>query len=442
MRYQWRRKVLLFCLSFFISFLVAWPARAQQEEVPSPGKPLTLEQCTAMALKYHPSLRASQATIEASKARVEQTLANYYPQINLTGSYNTATSNFPSVQGGTGSYAWTFYDLYSAGLALNQNIYDFGRTANNVKINRENVKANEQDLTTTKQLVVLNLKQAYFGVLQTMRLIQVAEDTVKQMQDHLAQAQGFYQAGTRPKIDVTKAGVDLANAELALVQARNNYQVAQVTLNNALGLRQDLTFPIEDTLALKPAEIKREEILKAAYEQRPELLQLKAKQQAQEATIKLAQASYYPVLSGTVNYLHRGSELGDMYWDLSIGAILSIPLFSGFSSPNQVAEARANLRNLQAQEESLKLNIRLEADQAYLSLKLAYEQVAVTEKSQAQAQENFELATGRYQVGVGSPLEVTDAEVLLANARANNVTALYNYKVAEARIEKAMGTVR
>ena len=442
MKHQWRRRVLFFWLSLFIAILLTWPAWAQQEEVPSPGKPLTLEQCTAMALKYHPSLRASQAAIEASKFRVEQALSTYYPQANLTGSYNTATSNFPSVQGGTGSYTWTFFDLYSAGLALNQNIYDFGRTAHNVKINRENVKASEQDLTTTKQSVVLNLKQAYFGVLQALRLIQVADDTIKQMQDHLAQAQGFYQAGTRPKIDVTKAGVDLANAELALVQARNNYQVAQVTLNNALGLRQDLTFPIEDTLALKPTEITREEILKAAYEQRPELLQLKARQQAQEATIKLAQSSYYPVLSGTANYLYRGPEPGEMYWDLSIGAILSIPLFSGFSSPNQVAEARANLSNLQAQEESLKLNIRLEADQAYLSLKLAFEQVAVTEKSQAQAQENFELATGRYQVGVGSPLEVTDAEVLLANARANNVTALYNYKIAEARIEKAMGTVR
>ncbi len=446
MRHQWKRGVLFPWQSLFIFFLLAWPAWAQQVEIPSQGKPLTLEQCTAMALKYHPSLRANQATIEASKARVEQALANYYPQVNLTGSYNTATSNFASVStsipGAAGGHTWTFYDLYSAGLALNQNIYDFGRTANNVTINRENVRASEQDLTTTKQLVVLNLKQAYFGVLQTLRLIQVAEDTVKQMQDHLAQAEGFYQAGTRPKIDVTKAGVDLANAELALVQARNNYQVAQVTLNNALGLRQDLTFPVEDTLALTPMEISREEILKAAYEKRPELLQLKAKQQAQEATIKLAQSSYYPILSGTANYLYRGPEPGDMYWDLSLGAVLSIPLFSGFSSPNQVAEARANLRNLQAQEESLKLNIRLEADQAYLSLKLAYEQVAVTEKSQAQAQENFELATGRYQVGVGSPLEVTDAEVLLANARANNVTALYNYKVSEARIEKAMGSVR
>jgi len=87
----------------------------------------------------------------------------------------------------------------------------------------------------------------------------------------------------------------------------------------------------------------------------------------------------------------------------------------------------------------LQLNIRLEAEQAYLSLREAEERIRVTQKAVGQAQENFELANGRYQVGVGFPLEVTDAEVLLANARANNITALYNYKIAEARIEKAMG---
>jgi outer membrane protein TolC len=128
-----------------------------------------------------------------------------------------------------------------------------------------------------------------------------------------------------------------------------------------------------------------------------------------------------------------------MYWDLSVGAILTIPIFSGFSSPNQVAEARANLRNLQAQEEILRLNIRLEAEQAYLNQKQAIDSIAVAEKSVAQARENYDLAAGRYQVGVGSPLEITDAEVLLANARASYIQALYNLKVSEAKIEKAMG---
>jgi len=441
--HQWRKGGLGHFLSLFILFLLASPASAE-EELPPEGKPLTLEQCTGIALKYHPSLRANQATVEASKARVEQALANYYPQVNATGSYSTSTNNFTAVGGrvATTAYSWTFFDLYSAGLSLSQNIYDFGRTSNSVRINRENVKANEEDLNTTKQTVVLNVKQAYFGVLQTLRLIKVAEETVNQMKQHLERARGFYQAGTRPKIDVTKAEVDLANAELGLIRTKNNYQVARVNLNNAMGLREDLTFAIEDILDFKPVEITLEEILKSSYIQRPEMLQLKARQRSQEANIRLAQSSYYPTLSGAASYLYRGTDPGDLYWDWTVGATLSIPLFSGFSSPNQVAEARANLKNLQAQEENLKLNIRLEGEQAFLSLKEAEERIRVAEKGVAQAQENFELATGRYQVGVGQPLEVTDAEVLLANARANHIQALYDYKVAEARIEKAMGKVR
>jgi outer membrane protein len=440
MMQRWRRGVLIGWLGLFIFFLLACPVLAQ-EELPPPGKPLTLEQCTALALKYHPSLRANVATVDASKARVEQALANYYPQVNFTGSYNSSTNNFTAFGGSVVSsrYSWTFFELYSTGLSLNQNIYDFGRTSNSVKINRENVKASEEDLNTTKQTVVLNVRQAYYGVLQGLEISKVAEDTVNQSKQHLDQAQGFYQAGTRPKIDVTKAEVDLANAELALIVAKNNYQVARVTLNNAMGLRQDLKFAINESIDLKPKTFTLAEIFESAYSKRPEILQLKARQRSQDATVKLAQASYYPTLSGVANYLYRGTDLSPMYWDLSVGAILTIPIFSGFSSPNQVAEARANLRNLQAQEENLLLNIRLEAEQAYLNQKQAIDRIAVAEKAVRQAQENYDLATGRYQVGVGSPLEITDAEVSLANAKANYIQALYDMKVSEAKIEKAMG---
>jgi outer membrane protein TolC len=450
MMYPWRKGVLFSWLGLFLFFLLACPAFAQQEELPPQGKPLTLEQCTAMALKYHPSLSANQATIEASKARVEQALANYYPQVSYNTSYTNSTANLATTgvrtQGGTytqgGTSSWTFYDFFSTGPSLTMNLYDFGRTSNTVKINRENVKASEEDLTTAKQLVVLNVKQAYFGVLQTLRLIQVAEEVVKQDEQRLEQAQGFYQAGTRPKIDVTKAEVDRANSELNLIRAKNNYQVARVTLNNALGLRESLSFAIEDSMDIKPVPVTLEEILNLSYAQRPELLQLKARKRSLEATIKLAQASYYPSLSGNASYLYRGDHVDNLYWDFFVGATLNIPLFSGFSSPNQVAEARANLRNLQAQEENLKLNIRLEAEQAFLGLKEADERIRATEKAVGYARENFDLASGRYQVGVGFPLEVTDAEVALANAKANYIQALYDYKVGEARIEKAMGKIR
>jgi len=443
MMHRWREGVLFLWLSLLILFSPVFSAWAEVK-LPLAGEPLTLDQCTAIALKFHPSLRANLATIEASKARVEQALAAYYHQLNLSSSYSTFTSNFssPGVTVQPSGNRWTFYDVFSSGLSLNQNIYDFGRTSNSVRISRENAKASEEEIATTRQAVILNVKQAYFGVLQTQRLIRVSEETVKQSNLHLEQARGFFQAGTRPKIDVTKAEVDLANAELGLIRAKNNYQVARINLNNAMGLRETLNFAVEDILDFKPREFILERILESAYAQRPEILQLQARQRSMEATIKLAQSTYYPTLSGTAAYLYRGTDFNNLYWDWSLGATFTIPLFSGFSTPNQVAESRANLKNLQAQEESLKLNIRLEAEQAYLGLKEADERIRVTEKSLSQAQENYDLASGRYQVGVGYPLELTDAEVLLANARANHIQALYDYKVAEARIEKAMGLLK
>jgi outer membrane protein len=444
MRYSWRKGYSCAWLGWVLFFFLAWPAWGEEQFLPQPGNPLSLEQCLAIALKYHPTLRVSLATVEASKARIEQALANYYPQVNFNTAYSSSTYNVfgagPFLVGKT--YNWTFYDFFTVGPTLTQTIYDFGRTPNTVKINRENTKANEQDFITTKQTIVLNVKQAYFVLIQFHRLVKVAEDTVRQIQEHLNQARAFLRAGTVPEIDVTQAEVDLANAELAQIRARNGVQVAQITLNNAMGLRQDLSFPIEDTLEFKKSEITLQEILQAAYEQRPEILQLKARQLSQEATVKVAQASYYPLLSGNASYLYRGIHVNDLYWDMTIGATLTVPIFSGFSSPNQVAEARAILKNLQAQEETTRQNIRLEAEQAYLSLKEAEESVRVSGKALAQAEKKYGLATGRYRVGVGSPLEVTDAEVSLANARVNSIQSLAGYKIAEARIEKAMGSVR
>jgi len=446
MMYSWRKGILWQWLACVILFLLISPASAEEEMLPPPGKPLNLEQVLAIALKIHPSLQSSQAAIEASRARVEQALAAYYPQINFNASYNASTFNFVAIPGVSVrplTYNWTFLDIFSVGPTLTQTIYDFGRTRNNAQINRENSRASEQDLVTAKQTVVLNVKLAYLGRIQAQRIVVVAEDTVKQVQEHLDQAKGFYQAGTRPKIDVTKAEVDLATAELALIQARNSLQVARATLNNAMGLRESMIFPIEDTLEFQKKEITLQEILQTAYEQRPEILQLKARQLSQEATIKLAQSSYYPILSGNASYLWRRLHIDlDMTWDVIIGATLTVPIFSGFSSPNQVAEAQANLRNLKSQEESLRQNIRLEGEQAFLTLKALEEGIRVTEKALDQAQENFDLATGRYQVGVGSPLEITDAEVSLANARVNYIKALAAYKIAEASIEKAMGVFR
>lgn len=412
-----------------------------QEGLPPEGHPLSLQDCITLALTYHPLLSAGQASIEVQKARVEQALSAYYPQIDFKAGYNTATANYSGA--GASTHNWKFHDLFSTGPSLNQLIYDFGRTADSVKINRENLAAEQYDLETVRQNVIFNVQQAYYGVLQSLELIQVARETLTQNQERLTQAEGFYTAGTRPKIDVTKAEVDLANAELALIRSQNNYQVARAALNNALGLKEGLRFAVDEQVDFSPRPVLLEEILETALVNRPEMLQLKAKQRGQEAAIGLARAGHYPTLSGSVSNTWRTDTVpNDFAWDWSIGASLTVPIFSGFSTQSRVTEARAQLRNLAAREESLRQEIYLEAEEVFLNFNEALQRIAVARKAMDQAKENYELARARYQVGIGQVLEINDAEVLLANARANHINALYDFKVSEARIEKTMGLNR
>ncbi|MDP2645301.1 MAG: TolC family protein [Desulfobacterales bacterium] len=428
----------LFYAGMVLTFIFPTLAVMAQEDLPPAGKPLALEECIAIALKYHPSLGAGQATLEAQRAKVEQALAAYYPQIDFKTTYSTATANYSSARSPANS--WNFNNFLSTGPSLNQLIYDFGRTTNSVKINRENAVASEQDLQTARQNITLNVRQTYYGALQSLALIKVAEETLTQNQQRLTQAQGFFKAGTRSKIDVTKAEIDLANVQLALIRAKNSYLVARANLNNAMGLQEGLRFALVEAVDFNPTEVPLEKILQSAFTRRPEILQLKAKQRSQEAAVELFRTGYYPTISGNLSNTWRTDEVpNDMAWDWSVGAALTVPIFSGFSTQNQIAEASAQLRSLTAQEESLRQIIRLEAEQAYLNLHEALERIAVTRKSIDQAQENYNLASGRYQVGAGQTLEINDAEVLLANARANHINALYDYKTAQARIEKAMG---
>ena len=427
------------------------PGSAMSDELlHQPGRAVTLQEVKAITLRFHPALRANLELIIAAKAVVEQSLQTYYPNLNFNNTVNAYTTNFTSSSSpGTitgvpsGSrYTWTFSHVYSSGLSFSQIIWDFGRTYHAVAQNKDNVKVSEEALAITRLSVLLTVEQAYYTVLQTQRLIAVAQETVNQAKHHLVQAQGFFDAGRSPKIDVTNAQVTLSNANLLLIQARSNYEVAQVSLNNAMGLRRDLTFMIEDNLDYVPHPITVEEILQAAYDNRPEIRQLEAQQAAQEEAIKVANAANYPIFSANASFLERSVSLDQrFYWDAFAGASFTIPLFNGFLAPNTVAQARAILRSLQAQEQNIKLGIELEAEQAFLALRVAEEQIQATKIALGQADENFVLATERYKVGVGSPLEVTDAQVSLANARGNYVNALYNFKVAEAKIKKAMGLI-
>jgi len=421
-----------YCVALIV-FLFLMPSEGRAEDVIKRGEVLNLERCIEIALKMQPTIVAAANTVHATESRVGQAKSNYYPQIDWSSSYDRIKS-----ASGSSGRTNEAVDRYSTGFTLSQILFDFGRTPTQVKIQNLTLDASRSDLRNTTDQIILAVKQGYYGVVQAKYNVLVAEDTVKQTQSHLEQAKGFFEAGTRPKFDVTKAEVDLSNAKLNLIRNENAFSIARLTLNNAMGIPDAPEYALDENLSFEKYEITFEDALSKAYENRPDLQSIIAQRQAAERSIDLAKTGYYPVVAGNAGYGWSGEQFPlDHGWNA--GATLSVPLFSGFLTKYQVEEARANLNVLKANEESLKQTIFLEVQQAYLTLRSAEEAIPTAKLGVEQAQENLEIANGRYAAGVGNPIEVTDAEVGLTNARTFHIQALYVDKVAQASIEKAMG---
>jgi len=420
-----QRFVFILLLTVFII-----PSKAGADEIIKKGQILSLEQCTEIALKKHPDIIAAVNTAGVNQSRIGQAKANYYPQIGVSSGY----SRYSPASGITKQS----FDEYTGSVTLKQNIYDFGKTTKQVDIQRLNLNSSRSELKNTSEQIIFNVRQAYYGVLKARRNRDVAEETVRQFRQHLEQAKGFYAVGTRPKYDVTKAEVDVGNSKLKLLIAENALRTAKADLNNAMGIPEAPEYTIEDNLVFRKYDINFKEALQRAYRQRPDLQSIIYRKKASEESVGLAKKDYYPVLSGNADYSWSGEKF-PLEHGWSAGVTLSFPVFSGFSTKYQVEESRRNLRVLEANEESLKQGIFLEVQKSYLNLKEAEERIPVAELTVKRAKENLDIANGRYKAGVGNPIEVTDAEVALTNAKTSYIEALYDYRVAEASLIKAMG---
>jgi len=392
----------------------------------------TLEQCIAVALEKNPSLRAYAAGIRASESRIGQAKAQYYPQLNLSTGYQRIGPYAPA---GTSADS---YDQYSAGISLGATLFDFGKTAKQVEIQDFNARSSRADYEDIKTQVVLNVKKAYYNLLLAERNQEVAVDTATQFQQHLQQANAFFQIGTKPKFDVTKAEVDYGNAKLSVLKAENAVRLAKVTLKNAMGVTDSDDFVIVDNFSPQKNHPPLNDLVNRAFARRADLQSILSQKAAAKSSLDLAQKGYFPTLTGSAGYTFSGAEfpLGDSW---NAGAALNFPLFTGQSTKYQIEEGRANLEWLQAKEDALRQEIRLNVEQAYLNVQDAREQITMAELTVLQAKENYDIAAGRYKTGVGDPIEVADATITLNNARANLNQALYNYSVAWAELEKSIG---
>lgn len=422
---------------FFILFAFLIISKIQADEPPvKTGEILSLDQCIEMALRIHPTVLSSRYAVREKEAQLGQAKAPYYPKVDTFAGVtrnlvekNTNDSFFPAAQ----------YNDNNAYAALSQNLYDFGKTPADVKIKKFDVESSLFDLGDTTITISNNVKTTYCGVLRAKRSKDVNLEVVGQYKQHLLQAKVFFEAGKKPKYDVTKAELDLSNAQLDLITAENDLRVAWVKLSNAMGVSEAAEYEIEDTLAFENYVITLENGLSRAYQNRSDLKSLVAQRGSAATSIERAQKDYYPTITGNARYNFQGSEypLGQN-WNAGVGMTLNV--FEGFLTKKKVEESIAKTRSLGAKIDSKKLDILLEVKQAYLDLQKAKEKISNTEIQIKQATENLELANLRYNAGLANPLEVTDATVSYSKAKLASIGALYDYRVAQAAIEKAMGS--
>ncbi|MBM4257767.1 MAG: TolC family protein [Deltaproteobacteria bacterium] len=407
--------------------------------------PLTLQEAVKTALAQHPTIRVGEATISAAQQRVRQQEAGYLPRgsytYTLSRQQRPVTAAVGGVQIGGGQQTRSFaqiFNFHTTNVSLSQVLFDFGRTLDAIQSAAATVEASTADLETTRQTVTFNTKQSYFGLLSSQHLQRVAEETVRQNQKHLEDAQARFEVGVAPRFDVTQAQVQVSNAELNLVTARNNVALGHETLRTAMGITDSADFVPIDTLDRRSLPMNESEILRQAYASRPELHSLWARQKATTEQVSELQKRYLPSLTGNAQYNWTGRD-HPLQEGWVIGVVLTVPLFDSILTRAQIGEAQANQQRLSAEEENLRQQITLEVRRSLLDVRRSEESIRVSEQTEVQARENLALAEGRYQAGVGNILEVTDAQTSLTSARANTIQALYNYKTAVAQLEKAVG---
>ena len=425
---------------------LAFAATLAAAPAPLPGANLlTLEEALARA-RAHPLTAESQAQLAQASARTREAFAAFLPSGNASATYTRATSNFassPGSQSGGGldvvptGQSDATSPFYSASVNVQVPIWDFGRTLGQVRAARASTSAAEADLLATRQDVATQVRVAYFGALAAEALVKVADDTIAQMQKHLEFAKASLEVGRRTRFDVTRAEVDLSNARITKIQADNGVATSRAALSAAIGE------PVGDArLEVRPQseapDPRPEEAVERALRARPELTALDLRQRATEASLDSARSAWFPVLSAAGQYGWRGRDF-PLVRNWQVGATLSWPFLNGGADEARAAEQRSAVEQAQAAHAAEVLQVRADVEQAAFAVIESHARRDASQVLVAQAQENLELAEGRYQAGVGSIVELTDAQAALTSARAQQVRAGYDLETARARLTRAIG---
>ncbi len=417
-----------------------------------------------MALENNSTLRITQTQKEIAGTQVTSATAAWLPSISTSFSsgryFQGARAVKTDVPVGfdetSGKFLYRQYEItqeaternsHSARLSINQNIFDFGQTLYSIKSSKAYQQASEQNVISTRQAVIYNVKRAFYELLKAIRLERVYQEAATLAEDEVNRAQTMMDIGITSQAEVFQAKVSLGNARTSLITQSNAVEISKAQLNNALGRNPSLTVSVKE-VASEPIfpTITFDEAVKTAIQNSAEIKALNFQAKASQYAVRMAQSRYMPNIGANISYSRSNDDIGRVYtsnldedFTASLGIGLDLNIFKGFADKANSQRAQLNhqvdLENLAERKRTLTAEVR----QYFLQLEAYKDFIEINQQNIEAARENLRLQQEKRRVGSGTELEVSQAQVELTRAQANLVQAEYEAKISKAHLEAAMG---
>ncbi|MDD8026313.1 MAG: TolC family protein [Acidobacteriota bacterium] len=442
-----RAVALIGCLAALAAafpVLAATPPAQAQETLT-----LTLEDSIRLALRQNPFYLAEKAKEDGASAVVREAVSGFFPSVNAQGSNildkKVFTVEFPAFyEGGSPTKVkMDFTRAYTLTMNFSLPLFTGGRLVSGLKQANLNLQSTREGIRRTQQDTVCNVKKAFYGVLLARAFVDVTSEAVDLAEKHVKNVRNLYEAGMSTRFDLLRSEVQAANLKPQLIRARNGLRSAELGLKTLLGL--DLVRPIEvkGDLNVRAVDVNTDENIAKALAQRPEINQIRYQKLMAGEMIKMARASYLPTVAigGAYNIWGDKLKLGRDIWEnyYQINLVLSFPIFNGFVNSAKMGQSKAALKQIDYSQQGLAATVKFEVQTAVLGLQQARESLLSQEKNVEQAVEAVRIAELNFTEGLVTNLDVSSVQVALSEARTNYTQALYDYAIALAELEKAVG---
>ena len=406
---------------------------------------LTLQQAEQLAVQNHPQIQVATAEASLADAQKRQVRASYFPVVN--GSITGAEANDLNRIGAGVLNDPRIFPKFAQGFAVNQLVTDFGHTYDIVKSANLHEQAQQENIVTTRANVLLLVDRSYYGVLRAQALLRVAQQTVGERQLVSNQITQMAANQLKSQLDVTFANVDLAQAQLLLIQAQNNLQSSYADMTTALGFADRRTYQLMEPGAPPGPPADLAGLIQQAVMNRPELVSLRYEVNSAQTFVAAERDLWYPSITAVgaagLIPLHANittTGLDNQY--AAAGFNLNIPIFNGhlFGALRNEAMARS-VEQQQTLRNELDQVVR-DVNQAWNDANSGYQRLSEVQQLVNQATEALSLATSRYQLGLSSIVELTQSQLNLTQAQIEQVNATYDYQTELALVNYSIGNLR